>query len=113
MQRGDRFESIKIACEAVKAFVLDQGESFLTVAADKNRYIIRCKDKPCNFQIRATLYKKESKIGKTKTPVSITVFVLHTCSPATHYKSKQSHSMEYLAGHHQASVIDNRNITIA
>jgi hypothetical protein len=113
MQLGDRFESIDAACKAVKAFVLDLGESFLTVAVDKKRYIIRCKDKSCSFQIRATLYKKESKLGKTTTPISITVLVPHTCSPATHFKSKQSQSVEYLASHHRASVIDNRNITIA
>jgi hypothetical protein len=55
MQRGDRFESIDAAYEAVKAFVLDQGESFLTVASDKKRYIIRCKDRPCNFRIWASV----------------------------------------------------------
>ena len=113
MQLGDRFQSIEAACKAVKSFVLDDSESFLTVASDKNRYIIRCKEKPCNFQVRATLHKKDSKIGRTTTPVSITRLKPHTCSPTTHYKSKQSHSVEYLVGHHRASVIDNRNITVA
>jgi len=113
MQLGDRFESIEAAREVVKAFIQDEGESFLTVASDKNRYIIRCKDLPCSFRVRATLHKKGSKIGRTTTPVSITRLKPHTCSPATHYKSKQSQSVEYLAGHHRASVIDNRNITIA
>jgi hypothetical protein len=113
MQLGDRFESIEAAREAVKAFVLDQGESFLTVASDKKRYIIQCKDKPCNFQVRATLHKRDSKIGRTTTPVSITRLKPHTCSPATHYKSRQSQSVEYLASYHRASIIDNRNITIA
>ena len=113
MQLGDWFELIEAACEVVKAFVLDQGESFLTVISDKTRYIIRCKDKPCTFRIRTTLHKKDSKIERTETPVSITCLKSHTCSPATHYKSKQSQSVEYLASHHCASVIDNRNITIA
>jgi hypothetical protein len=40
MELGDRFESIEVAREAVKAFVLDQGESFWTVASDKKRYIL-------------------------------------------------------------------------
>jgi hypothetical protein len=113
MELGDRFESIEAACEAVKAFILDQGESFRTVASDKTRYILRCKDKPCSFRIRATLHKKDSKIGRTTTPVSITRLKPHTCSPATHYSTKQSQSVEYLVGHHRASVIDNRNITVA
>jgi len=112
MQQGDRFESIEAAREAVKAFVLDEGESFLTVASDKKRYIIRCKDMSCNFQIQATLHKMDSKLGRTTTPISITRFKPHTCSPITHYKSKQSQSVEYLAGHYRASVIDNCNITI-
>jgi hypothetical protein len=112
MQLGDQFESIDAACKRVKAFVLDQGESFLTVASNKKRYIIRCKEKPCDFWIQATLYKKK-KIGRTTTPVSITCLKPHTCNPATHYKSKQSQSVEYLAGHHRASIINNRNITIA
>jgi hypothetical protein len=58
MQRGNWFESIEAACEVVKAFVLDQGESFLTMAPDKKHYIIHCEDRPCNFRIRATLHKK-------------------------------------------------------
>jgi hypothetical protein len=49
MQLGDWFTLIEAACKAVKAFVLDKGESFLTIASDKNHYIIQCKDKPCNF----------------------------------------------------------------
>jgi hypothetical protein len=108
MQKGDRFESLDAARNAVKAFVLDQGESFTTVASDKKRYIIRCKDKACEFRIRATLHKKASE-----TPTSITRLIPHSCSPAVHYKSKQSQSVEYLAAHHRASVIDNRNITVA
>jgi hypothetical protein len=113
MQLGDWFKSIEAACEAVKAFVLDKGESFLTIASNKYRYIIQCKDKPCNFQVQATLYKRDSKIGRTTTPVSITRLKPHTCSPTTYYKSRQSQSVEYLVGHHCASVIDNRNITVA
>ena len=33
MQLGDQFESIEAVREVVKAFVLDQGESFLTLAS--------------------------------------------------------------------------------
>jgi hypothetical protein len=40
MKPRDRFESIDAACKAIKAFVLDQGESFQTVASNKKRYII-------------------------------------------------------------------------
>src|SRR5277367_2776458 len=108
MQLGDRFQCIETTRDAVKAFVLDRGESYKTVSSDKKRYIIECKDKGCSFRIRATLYKKAGA-----TPVSITVLVLYSCSPAIHYKSKQAYSMEYLALHHRASVIDNRSITIA
>jgi hypothetical protein len=51
MQKGDRFESLNAARDAIKAFVLDQGKSFKTVSSDKNRYIIQCKDKACSFRI--------------------------------------------------------------
>lgn len=77
------------------------------MSSDKTRYIIRCKDKACDFCIRATLHKKASE-----TPASITVLVPHSCSPTVHYRSKQSQSVEYLVAHHRASVIDNRSITV-
>jgi hypothetical protein len=40
MQLGNCFDLINAACDVVKAFVLDQGESFKTIALDKNRYIV-------------------------------------------------------------------------
>jgi hypothetical protein len=55
---------------------------------------------------------KEKEKGSA-TPVSITVLTPYSCSPAVHFKFKQLNSVEYLAPHHRASVIDNRNITIA
>jgi hypothetical protein len=75
------------------------------VASDKKRFIIKCKSDGCGFRVRATKHANKTS--------SITVFDLHTCSPVTHYKSKQSQSVAYLAPHHRASVIDNRNITVA
>jgi len=36
MQKGNRFELLNTACDAIKAFVLDQGESFKTILSDKN-----------------------------------------------------------------------------
>lgn len=74
MQKGDEFESVDAARKAIKAYVLDQGESYKTVASNKKRYIIKCKDNGCDFRIRATL---------TANPVqkvaSITIL-----SPCTH-----------------------------
>jgi hypothetical protein len=103
MQKGDTFESLAAACEAIKAYVLNQGELFKTVASDKKRYIIRYKDEACEFRIRAT--------RSTKEQTSITVFESHSCTPATHYKAKQSQSVCHLADHHRAAIIDNRDIT--
>jgi hypothetical protein len=40
IQYSDWFKSIKAAYKAIKAFVLNKGEFFLTVAFNKNRYII-------------------------------------------------------------------------
>ena len=88
VQLNDQFQSIDAARDAIKAYVLDQGESYTTVASDQKRYIIACKDAACKFRIRATRSKKEV--------VAITVFKPHSCSLAVHYKSKQSQLVCYL-----------------
>jgi hypothetical protein len=106
MQLGDRFKSLETARDAIKVFVLDQGESYKTVSSDKTRYIIECKDKACDFRVRATLHKKAST-----TPASITVLVPHSCSPTVHYNNKQAHTVSYLIEHHRASIINNQRIT--
>jgi hypothetical protein len=80
MQLGDQFESIDAAHEAIKAYVLDQGESFKIVSSDKKWYIITYKDHDCKFYIHATRSIKEV--------VSIIVLKPHSCSPAIHYKSR-------------------------
>ena len=82
VQLNDEFPSIADARTAIKAFVLDEGESFKVVASDRKRYIIACKDDSCKFRIRATRFVKEV--------VSITIFEQHSCSSAGHYNSKQS-----------------------
>jgi hypothetical protein len=82
---GDEFESISVARIAITKFVLDQGESYKVVASDKKRYIICCKDSKSKFRTRATWSAKEV--------VSITIFEVHNCTPATHYKSKQHQSV--------------------
>ena len=105
MQLGDRFDSIDAARNAIKAFVLDQGESYKTILSDKKRFIIGCKDGACKFRIRAT--------RSTKRPVSITILDLYTCTPAVYYKARQPQSIGYLAEHHRAAMIDNRDITPA
>jgi hypothetical protein len=82
MQKGDRFESIAAAYDAIKAYILNQGESFKTVASDKKRYMLACKDKACGFKIRVWHSTKDGAI--------ITTFEPHLCSPVTHYKASQS-----------------------
>jgi MuDR family transposase len=76
-------ESIDAARKAIKAYVLDQGESYKTVASDKKLYIIKCKDNGCDFRIRATL-----ATNLVQKVASITIFTPHTCNPAIHYKAK-------------------------
>jgi hypothetical protein len=49
MQLHNQFQSINAACQAIRAFVLDNDESFKVVASDKKRYIIKCKDHACSF----------------------------------------------------------------
>jgi hypothetical protein len=43
----------------------------------------------------------------------ITVLTAHSCSPATHYKNKQSSSLWFLKDHHRAFIIDDRTLTPA
>lgn len=104
MQLGDQFESIQAARNAIKRFVLDQGESFHVEKSDKKRFTIVCKER-CGFRILAS--KSSTDV------VSITRFKPHTCSPAVHYDNTQAHSVAYLIEHHRASIIDNGNITAA
>jgi len=58
MQLHDRFETIDAACEAIRRYVLDNGESFKLVKSNKKRYSICCKDQGCGFRIRATKLRK-------------------------------------------------------
>ena len=103
MQLHNQFNSILEAQEAIRRYVLDNGESFKLAKSDKRQFSIGCKDAKCGFGIRASKSSKEV--------VSITVFKPHTCSPVVYYKNKQAHSVVYLLGHHQASIINNRKIT--
>ena len=93
------------ARKAVKVFVLNDGKSYRTIKSDKTRFVIACKDATCKFRIRACRSKKEV--------VSITIFEAHSCSPATHYKSWHSQSLQHLIEHYRATIIDNRNVTAA
>jgi hypothetical protein len=59
VQLHDEFESIDAARNAIIAYVLDQGESFKTVA--KMRYIIKCKDTARGFEMEC-LGKRLSRV---------------------------------------------------
>jgi hypothetical protein len=104
MQLGDQFESIQAARDAIKRFILDQGESFEVEKSDKKRFTVVYKER-CRFRILAA--------KSTTDVVFISRFKLHTCSPAVHYNNTQAHSVAYLIEHHCVSIIDNRNITAA
>ena len=69
IKEGDQFESIKAAREAISQYILNNGESFKTVKSDKSRFVICCKDKDCNFWIRAA--------KSSKGIVSIIIFKPH------------------------------------
>lgn len=96
---------MEAAREAIKQYILDNGESFRVDKSNKKRFSIKCKDRSCRFSIRASKSSKEV--------VSITIFKQHTCSPTVHYNNPQAYSVSYLIKHHRASIIDNHTITIA
>ena len=82
VQVGDTFDSIHDAHKAIKSYILTQAELYKTVASNKARYILACKDADCRFKIRVWKLSKDI--------VSIMAFNPHTCSLATHYKLKQT-----------------------
>jgi hypothetical protein len=83
---GDHFPDIAAAREAIQHFVFNNGTSYKTENSDRKRYTICCKSSNCKFRIRANYISK-------KASAVITVFEEHNCSPAVHYKSKQSQSV--------------------
>jgi hypothetical protein len=85
VQVSDTFDSVYDACEVIKSYILTQAESYRTVASDKRRYILACKDADCGFKVR--VWKSSKGIAL------IMDFDPHTCSPATHYKMKQTSSV--------------------
>jgi hypothetical protein len=58
---------------------------YKTVAFNKRQYILACKDADCGFKVQ--VWKSLKDI------VSVVDFDPHTCSPATHYKMKQTSSV--------------------
>ena len=90
MQIGDQFSSIKVACNAIQQYTLDDSKSYHVLASDKKRYIIVCKaasQTAYKFRIRVT----QSAKGVT----SITILVSYSYSPATHYNNSKSSSLWY------------------
>ena len=93
------------ARDTINRHVLDEGESYKVYKSDSRRHIIICKEAACKFRIRASLLKKKG--------VVITILITHSCSPANHYKNKQSSALWFLKDYHRASIIDDRTLTPA
>ena len=100
---GTQFDTVATAREAIIRYVLDRGESYVCGKSDKKRYYVKCNS--CEFFIRAA-ERSNGVIIYRNDP--------HTCPPDTHYErgKKQARNKRYIAPHHKAVVIDNRNITI-
>jgi hypothetical protein len=99
------FSTIKEARKAINRYVLDEGESYKVYKSDSRCHIIICKELACKFRIRASFLKKKG--------IVITVLIPHSCSPANHYKNKQSSALWFLKDHHRASLVDDRTLTPA
>jgi hypothetical protein len=93
---NDLFLTIEEARDAINRHVLDEGESYKVYKSDSCRHIIICKKAACKFRIRASLLKKKGVI--------ITVLSAHSCSPATHYKNKQSSPLWFLKDYSRTSI---------
>jgi hypothetical protein len=101
---GDHFKTMKEAKEAIKAAILDTGQSFYVYKSDSTRHLLRCKDLSCKFNIRIT-YSKKTELA------TLTQYQEHECSPAIHYDNSGASSLQYLKSHHRDSIADNNTIT--
>jgi hypothetical protein len=102
---GQSFSSLAAAKAAIKQAISEQHESYIIDYSDKNRFRVIFQLKPeCDFQVRATNSKKNRVIITHKRP--------HSCSPATHFEARNTHSLQFLLAYHRASVLDNPYISI-
>jgi hypothetical protein len=101
---SDYFQTMDEAKTAVKAALLDNGQSFYVYKSDQTQYLLNCKTKECKFNVRI-IYSKRTELA------TITKYEEHQCSPAIHYKNQAASNVEYLKRHHYASVVDNNDIT--
>jgi hypothetical protein len=101
---GDQFETLVEAKEAIKAVILNSGQSFTVYKSDSSRYLLRCKNLECKFNVRIT-YSKKTELA------ILTQYHEHECSPAIHYSNPAAAGVKYLKIHHHDSVTDNNHIT--
>ena len=99
--QGD-FGTLSLARDAIRAYVVDLGESYIVSHSDRTRYIVACRDAFCKFGIRAAVLKGPK--------VLITRYAPHTCSPITHMNFRQANSVSFLSTRHRATVADNHDI---
>jgi hypothetical protein len=96
------FESLCIARNAIRTFIVDRGESFIVSHSDRMRYIVTCKDEFCLFDIRVSVLKGPI--------IQVTRYTPHSCSPITHRNFRLGHSVSFLTSRHRAAVVDDREI---
>jgi MULE transposase domain/MuDR family transposase len=107
IEKGQSFSSLTAAKAAIKQAISSRHESYIVHYSDKKRFRIICPQRGgsnCNFQVRATNSKRHGAI--------ITHYKPHTCSPATHFTAKNTHSLQFLLPHHRAAIIDNPSISV-
>ena len=102
---NDMFSSIQEARDTINRHILDEGKSYKVLKSDSRHYIVIYKDPVYKFRIRASLLQKKK--------VVITILIPHSCSPANHYKNKQSFVLWFLKDYYKASLINNRTLTPA
>jgi hypothetical protein len=100
----DHFETMDEVKTIIKAAILDAGQSFRVYKSDSTRYLLHCKAKGCPFNVWI-IYSKRTELA------TVTKYDEHECSPAIHYSNHAASSVKYLKDYHQASVIDNNDIT--
>jgi hypothetical protein len=96
------FSLLNAARDAIRSYIISQGESYRVYQSDRKRYVLTCRDESCQFSIRAAVLKG---------PICrITRYVPHSCSPVVHQNFSQAHSVTFLASHHCTAVVDNKEM---
>jgi hypothetical protein len=107
VELDQKWDTMEEAKKAVKAFILDRGESWAPIQdSSKGRMILECKDKRnCDFYIRLAELKKQGHCA-------VTTYRPHVCPPRTHANFSSRNASWYIGNKIERDIMKNRKITV-